>query len=313
MIDIATLFKQVLLLILMLIPGVILYKAHFGEEKFAKGLANLVLYIAQPMMIVSPYIRDFDPRLLPGMIGVAVFSVLGHLLFFAVARLCFKKVPIEKRRVLQFAVLFSNAGYMGIPLIEALLGSDAAIYATVYTIGFHIFVWSVGCYLYTGDRKYISPKKMLLNPAAISVYVGLLFFFLPVNRFLPEIAISAVDMLKVLVAPLSMMLVGFHLAHADLRGIFRDAALWQCILLRLFVCPLLIFGVMKLVALTGLYRSEVAFTVVLLSSATPAATAVSMFAEKFDCDTVTAGKVVPISTVCSLLSMPLTALLLRLL
>lgn len=311
MIDIVTLFKQVLLLILMLIPGIVICKMHFGEEKFAKGLANLVLYIAQPMMIISPYIRDFDKKLLSGILGVAVFSFIGHLLFYAVARLFFKKAAAEKRKVLRFAVMFSNAGYMGIPLIEALLGSEAAIYATVYTIGFHFFVWSVGCYIYTEDKKYISPKKMLLNPATISVYIGLLIFFLPVNRFLPNVAVSAVDMLKVLVAPLSMMLVGYHLAHADLKGIIKDGSLWQCVFLRLIVCPVLIFCVMKLVALTGLYRSEIAFTVVLLSSATPSATASSMFAEKFDGDTVTAGKIVPVSTICALLSMPVTALLLQ--
>ena len=312
MISIFTLFKQVLLLILMLIPGAIMFKMHFGDEKFAKGLTNLILYIAQPAMIIAPYIRDFDKRLMSGIVGVAIFSFIAHLLFYLIAVLSFKKVQINKRKVLRFAVLFSNSGYMGIPLIEALLGSDAAIYATVYNIGFNFFVWSLGCYIYTDDKSYVSPKKMFINPATISIYVGLLIFFLPVNRFLPSVVISSVDMLKALVAPLSMMLVGFHMASADFKGVFKDWDIWRCILLRLFVCPAAIFALMKLADVTGIYSNAVAVTVVLLCSATPSATSVNIFAEKFDCDTRTSGKIVPISTICALASMPITALLLKL-
>lgn len=153
---------------------------------------------------------------------------------------------------------------------------------------------------------------MFINPATISIYVGLLIFFLPVNRFLPSVVISSVDMLKALVAPLSMMLVGFHMASADFKGVFKDWDIWRCILLRLFVCPAAIFALMKLADVTGIYSNAVAATVVLLCSATPSATSVNIFAEKFDCDTRTSGKIGPISTICALASMPITALLLKL-
>ena len=313
MIDVETLFNQVLLLVLMLIPGVILSKCRFADEKFAKGLANLVLYIAQPAMIISPFIRDFDKSLLSGILGVLVFSFTAHLMFFGIAMLLFKRTETAARNVLRFAIVFSNAGYMGIPLIEALLGSEAAVYATVYNISFQFFIWSFGCFIYSGDKSYISPKKMLLNPASISIYIGLLLFLLPINSFVPVVAVSALDMLKGLVAPLSMILVGYHMASADYSGVFKNMKMWVSIVMRLLVCPAIIFSVMKLSQVLGIYDNFTAIKVVLITSATPAATATSMFAEKFDGDTKLSGVIVPVCTVCSVVTMPAVSLLLNLL
>ncbi len=312
MIDIMTLFKQVLLLVMMLIPGVIMCRLKFGGKDFAKGIANLVLYIAQPAMIVHPFIRNFEKRLLGGILGVLVFSFIAHFLFLGIAMLLFGKTEEQKKNVLRFAILFSNSGYMGIPLIEALLGGEAAIYATVFNVAFHFFVWSVGCYIYTGDKKYISPRKMLLNPATISVYIGVLIFILPINTLIPEVAVSAAEMLKNLVAPLSMLLVGYHMANADFKGRINSGDLWLSIFTRLIVCPAAVFILIKLVQLAGIYDNYSVATVVLLASATPAATATSMFAEKFDGDTATSGVLVPLSTICAVATMPLMALLLKL-
>ena len=311
-IEISTLFQQVLLLITMLVPGFLIYKLHFGGKDFAKGLTNLVLYIAQPAMIISPFIRDFDKKLLPGIIGVLIFTFLAHLMFFGISMLLFKKTRNDLRSVLRFAIVFSNSGYMGIPLIEALLGSEAAIYATVYNIAFHFFVWSVGCFIYSGEKKYFSINKIFVNPAVISVYIGLLIFFLPINDFIPDVVVSATDMLKGLVAPLSMMLVGFHMASADFKGVIKEKGIWGSIFVRLIVCPAVVFLVMKLVQIMGIYDNTVAATVILIASATPAATATSMFAEKFDGDTRSSGVLVPLCTILAVVSMPLVALLLKL-
>ena len=214
--------------------------------------------------------------------------------------------------VLRFSIVFSNAGYMGIPLIEAVLGSEAAIYATVYCVSFNVFLWSLGSYIYTGNSQYIKPKKIFINPSMLAIYAALIIFFLPIDGFIPSVLVSVIDMLKSLVAPLSMIIVGFHMAGADLKGLMKSGALWCGVLTRLLLCPAVIFAVMKVVSLIGIYHNEMAATVVLIASSTPAATATSMFAEKFSGDTETAGAVVPISTVLAVASMPLCALLLKL-
>lgn len=309
--QILQLFYQVLLLVVMLIPGFIFRKLKFGEEKFAKGVANLTLYVGQPFLIIKPFLTDFRMEIVENMIQIAIFSIVAHALFFGVAMLFFKKVPIEKKKVFRFAVIFSNAGYMGIPLIEAFMGSEAAIYAAIYQIGFNLFIWSIGCYIYSEDKQYISVKKMFINPATVSIAIGLFFFLTPLSQYVTgfEPLNECVKALSGMVSPLVMILVGFHMAAVDWKTIFKDFNLYKCIFLRLILCPVLIWAVLRVLMIAGLC-SDVTMQVVLISSATPCATSVGVFAEKFNCDTRTSGKLVPISTILALGTMPLVALLL---
>lgn len=311
-VNVGALFMQVLLLAMMLVPGVLIRKMRWGDDGFAKGISNLILYAAQLALIISPFIRAYDKSLLSGIIGVFFISFFAHILFYIVAVLLIPGANSKLKQVLRFGIVFSNAGYMGIPLIEAVLGSEAAIYATIYNISFNLFMWSLGRYIYTCDRKYVSPLKMFINPAAVAVYIGLVIFFLPIETYIPPVIISAIDMLKGLVAPLSMILVGYHMAGANFKNLFKSGSLFFAIFIRLIVCPVVLFLLLKLLSVTGIYHNVTAVTVALLAASTPAATSTSMLAEKHDGDTETSGMLVPVSTVLAVITMPLVALLLNL-
>lgn len=324
MISISTLFFQILILCLYIVPGFLMRKLKFaGDERiekgFPKGLSNFVLYIAQPAMLISPYIRDFDIGILKNMGFTFFLSFVTHAIFLCVAffliRPKVKGQPDKTERVVRIAIVFSNCGYMGIPLIEQLLGPEAAIYATVYNIAFQMVEWSFGFYMSTGDKKYISVKKMFINPAMISIYVGLAIFFTPINTFIPEFLITFINGMKGLVLPLSLTVVGFHLGGAHLRRLFNNINVWKTVIFRGIVCPVLVFIAFKLIILIGgpLFSDKTAFIVSFICAATPCATLSSMLAEKFDLDTSLSGKCVPISTILALATMPLTALLLYLL
>jgi predicted permease len=227
--------------------------------------------------------------------------------------------------VLRFATVFTNAGYMGIPLICAIFDDEYAIYASIYVIVFNLFCWSLGAYLYTDEKKYISLRKMFFNPASVATYIGLLFFLTPLNRLITPVSGSSafidvlraipsdlIDGLQATVAPLSMLLIGLRLAEIDFHGILRDRGMYVYLVLRLLISPALIWGVMKVCMLLGILNDGVVMTVILLSAATPAATATTMFAEKYDGDSVYASKLVSVSTILSIATMPAVALLLYL-
>lgn len=324
MIDISLLFSKVALLLLLIVPGFLLAKCKLSTEGLGKGLANVILYAAQPALIIKGYIREYDPEVLTRALLVLLFSLLAHLLFIALAFTFFRKGDLARRRVLRFATVFTNAGYMGIPLICGIFGDEFAIYASIYVIVFNMFCWSLGAYLYSGDKKYISPRKMFFNPATIATYLGLLLFLTPLNRLiaplgeshamadiLRSIPYDVINALQSMVAPLSMILIGLRLAQIDLRGIFRDKQLYGYLLLRLLVSPALVWVLIRSCMALGWLRDPTVLTVVLLSSSTPAATATTMFAEKFDGDSVYASKLVSLSTILSLATMPAVALLLN--
>ncbi len=319
MIDILHLFRSVLLLLLMMLPGILMKKIKMAPEGFSKGLSNLVLYIAQPALIIAGFIQPYDRAVLIRAGMVLLFSVLAHLLFAGIAFLVYRRGELGRRRVQQFATCFTNAGYMGIPLIAMLCGDGAAIYASVYTIVFHLFVWTLGCFIYTGDRQYISVKKGLLNPAVISIVFGVLIFLLPIDSFFTAggsfvgtLLYELIGNLKALVAPLSMLIIGIRLADIEVRSILRDWEMYKFLLVRMFLSPALVFVLLLLVKWIGYYDPTVS-TVVLLCSAAPSATATSMFSELYGGDSVYAGKLVAASTILSIASMPTLALLLKLL
>lgn len=306
------LIYQVGLLFLMLIPGILMAKCGLSTNGLGKGLANLVLYIAQPALIVVAYVRALDYEILKNALWVFVFSVLSHFLFTGVAFICFKNAEEGRKKILRFATIFSNAAYMGIPLIVAVLNEEAAIYASIYNITFNLFLWSLGVLICTGDKKQASFKKVLLHPVTISAVIGLAIFLLPIDTYVPTILIDGMNMLKSLVAPLSMIIIGLRLADLKFRGIFRDRYLYEFLFVRMLLLPAAIFAIMKLLSLVLPSINETVMTVILVTAATPAATATSMFAEKYDGDATYAGTLVSISTLIAVLTMPIISLLLNL-
>lgn len=339
MVDTGTLFRAVLLLFCMMLPGYIIRKAKLGGDDLPLGFTNTILYISQPAMLIVGFFRPYDAELLKNAVTVLVLSFVAHLMFLGISVFFFRKAKEHIRKVYRFGIVFGNAGYMGIPLMSMVLGDEAAVYASVYIVGFNFFAWSVGCLIYTGDRAYVSPKKMFLNAATIPTFIGIILFVTNSYSVLPTgvsgFIEDALNMLKNTVAPMSMMVIGMRLADLKLKGAFKDKYLYLGLSLRLIVLPCAVFGILALCKLFGFYNAT-AFTTVLICSATPVATLTGMFAEKFapkpDTEllkkndlnavdlretatesTVTASKFVSVSTVLSLVTMPLIISLLQLL
>ena len=316
MIDIMRLCRAVFLLFCLMIPGFIMKKAKLADDRTPLAFSNAVLYITQPALLFVGFFRPYDKEIMNGAIAVFVFTFVVHALFLIAVRFFFRKAPKETAKVYRFGSVFANAGYMGIPLITMIFGAEAAIYASVYVIGFNFFCWSLGCLIYSEDKSYISFRKMFLNAATIPTILGIIVFVTNLYSYIPSVASSFIydilNMLKETVAPMSMMVIGMRLADLKLKGAFKDASLYVGLSLRLIIFPVLVFGILLLCKTLG-YYNEIAFSVTLICSATPAASATCMFAEKFSSDSVTASKFVSISTILSLVTMPLVVMLLKLL
>ncbi len=330
------LIYNVAILFLMMIPGVILKKCNMISDGFGKGLSNLVLYIAQPALIFLAYLIDFNKEILINSVYVLIFSVITHTLFSVVALAVFKKAPDAKARMLKFSTIFSNAAFMGIPLISALLEDaypGSTLYASIYNITFNLFLWSLGVYICNKGKdvnldgvddfnevaKLLPTKnddekvkdssgsilKAILHPVTIAAIIGLLFFILRISNYVPKLAIDSLTMLKNLVAPLSMVVIGLRLADMSFKGAFGDKFMYVFLALRHLALPLLVIFIIKLVTLIGLDIHPAVSTVVVIMSCAPAATSATMFAEKFDCDSMYVSRLVAISTLISIVTMPL--------
>ena len=262
---------NVAILFMMMIPGYLLKKLKMIPDGFGKGLSNLVLYIAQPALVFLAYLKDFSREILINSIDVLVISIVAHALFAAVAIPVFKKAPDAKARMLKFVTIFANAAFMGIPLIEAVLEKDypgSTMYASIYNITFNLFLWSLGVNICTAGRdinqdgvddyKEVSSLKRIENddeivkngsgsilkaiihPVTIAAALGLIFFILPTEKITlapalrtgVDIAYESLTMLKNLVAPLSMVVIGIRLADISFKGMFSDKLMYVFLALR---------------------------------------------------------------------------------
>lgn len=339
--DIVTLIINVGVLFIMMVPGIILKKCKFVNDGFGKGISNLVLYLAQPALIVYAYLscESAFADIWKNCLVTLLLSLLAHVLFALATLWLFKRSPDNQRPMLQFATIFSNAAFMGIPLIQDIIGAEGAIYASIYNISFNLFLWTLGVHLCTrekgkdmdgdGDsditdellsmkhhtKKEASMLKLLLHPVTLASVIGVVLLVLGVNVSLLDNAglsfiTKSLDKISCLVAPLSMIVIGLRLPDVKLKGIFCDTGAYIFLLMRHFALPILIVLIMLLLSIIGMPISYDTRVVITLLAATPAASSAAMFAEKYNCDVPYVSRLVVISTIFSIASMPLVIALL---
>ena len=293
-----TVGTQVLELFILIALGFMCGKTRMLNETAVRAVTDIVLFIVSPCVIVQNFIRPFDPAMLTGLLIAAAAAVCIHVLGIAVATLVFHdKIP-EKNRVYRFSLIFSNCGYMSLPMQQALLGSDGVFYGAVFIVVFNIVMWTYGVILSSGDKKNLSAKKIILNPCIIGVAVGILIFLLSVP--VPEIISKPLGYMASLNTPLPMLIIGYYLSKSKITDAFKDGKGFICVLFRLIAIPLLSFGGMYLAGMRG----TILITCVIAASA-PTAAASTMFAAKFNNDASLSVNLVTLSTLLSVLTMPL--------
>lgn len=293
-----TVGTQVIILFLLIGVGAICSKAHLFGEQTVHGMANIALFFATPCVIIRSFQRPLSADLLRGL-GISTLAAIGtHLLGILLARLLVRDPDDTRRRVLQFGVVFSNAGYMAIPLQLALLGEEGVFYGSIYVAVFNVMLWTYGAATMGDGWRSLSARKLLLNPGVIGVVVGLLLLFSGIT--LPELLASPIGHLANLNTPLPMLIIGYYLAQADLKAAVRDHASYLTILLRVIVVPLIMLGILWLCGVRG----AVLVSAVVGASA-PVATGTTMFATRYNRAPELSVNLVVLSTIVSLITMPL--------
>ncbi len=322
MVKISLLVTSVATLFCYIAAGFALRKTKLAEESFAKNVSVLVIYVGQTAMLLHGFLIAFDKQVFKNFCLAFLFVFLIHVMLYILVRQLLKKTPQKVRSCLRYGIMFSNAGFMGIPVITDVFGESFLIYATAYAACFNIFSFSLGRLLYTEDKKYISVKKLFINPGFIPVAIGVILYVTGAGGWIQaqlgqpgivsvatEILYKACTVFKDLVAPASMIVIGVRLADVQLKGVFKDAKMYAFLAIRMFLCPVLVFLLLKPFHLMGVLNDAVLATLFVLSS-TPAASATTMFAEMYNADSVYAGKLVALTTLSSIVTMPLVALLL---
>lgn len=310
--------KAAFLMVLFMVPGVIIRKFKLNDENIAHVISQLLVYIVQPALFVRSFLIAYSSRLMGDFLKVAAVVLSMLLISYFCSDFMFPRgLEKEKRKVLRFGTVFYNSGNMGIPLIIYTLGSSYVFFVQAALLVFNLLVFSLGRYLYSEDRKYLSVRDAVLNPGLLPSMLGLILYVTGVGGWIEtnasgsgalgfalSLLISMLDGLTDMVAPLSMIVIGVRLADLDLKGIFADAWMYLVLGYRLLLIPAVTVLIMLALRRSGVISDEICAVIVILSS-TPCAALTTVMAELYGCDSVYGSKLVSISTLVSVFTMPL--------
>lgn len=291
-----TVSKQVVILFMLIAVGFICGKIGFMSKATSKNITDIVLYFVTPCVIINAYQVDFNPEILINLGITALCAIGAHIISIIIVTLVFRGKDIDKKAVLRFGTVFSNCGFMSLPLQQAIIGQEGVLYGAAFVGIFNIFLWTYGVICMSGDKKGISVKSLLLNPGILGVVIALIFFLLSFR--LPEVIAQPVKYLASLNTPLPMFIIGFYLSNSKISSGLRDKNAWLSALIRLIVVPVIFISLMYLLGVRG----NILITVAIAVSA-PIAATTTMFATKFNKDTELSVNLVSLSTILSIVTM----------
>ena len=298
--------QQVAVLFLLIGAGALGVKMGWLKAEGRQMLSSLLVNLVVPAMIVNSYRMEFSMEILRNLLAAFGLSVLAILMGTVLTLLLTARQKDSRTPIFRFACVFSNAAYMGFPLISALFGAEGLLYASAYVTVFNILLWTMGYGMVSGNNSPKAIARSLLHtPVLYAMVVGLSIYLLQIP--VPTLIAQPLELLGGMNTPLSMLITGILIASGDLGSILRDKHIWKLAGVRMLLIPAVCLAAF---AVLGLLRFGMSAQVVLLLECCPAAAITSVFAVQFGHDEHFAAGSVVLTTLLSILILPLCALVL---
>lgn len=289
----------VLMALLMLIGYYIRYKGILSDDG-ESSLTYLLVNITAPAMIANSMIIDFSfEQLKTGAILIALSVAFEFFLILLGNIATIKNKDIEKKNMIKDSVAFMNGGFMGFPLAYQLYGSQGMFYATMFYTPNTIFLWTYGISVLLRNKKIENRYRvMFLNPGMIGVYIGLFLYFTQLP--LPLFATKLLDLLTNVTTALSMIIIGSKIANIGVKDSLINKEAYFASFFRLIASPIFMIILMKFLNLDQMVEQ-----IYVIYAALPVAAIIPIFAQKYGGDSNFGSKIVVITHLASLITIPL--------
>ena len=300
--------KNVIVFVALAIPGYLLIKTKMLKEAQSGALSMLLMYVGMPFLIFNSAINNLT---LNGelLLTIAIVLVIGvaytFAMFFASKPLTDMEKAEKTKGMMRFCAVFSNNGFLGIPLAMAVFGADsmALMVVIILNIITNVLMYTLGIYLVSGDKKAMSPKKAFLNPVLIAFVVGIIANLLNVKQAVPEIATYSAHFSN-LVTPISMTILGMKMGGVKFLELFKSWKVYYVAGLKLVAFPMIIVAVMFLLNLVTATVTPDMILGVLIAFSMPTAGLASTFSDNFNGDTENAVAFTLGTTLLSIITIP---------
>lgn len=288
------LLRQVLIMLLLAGIGCAMFRAGKISAEGSKCLGNILIWLSLPCVIIKSFLTERSQLRLTGLLISAAAAAVLLLLSLLVSRIIFRKDPVAS-----FAAAFSNPGFFGVPLILVTLSDGDVFYIAAFIAFLNLLQWTYGVTLLTGRRSARDPKALLKTPFLAAIGIGMFFFLSGIP--MPGILLESVGFMANLNTPLAMFVTGVYLAQTNIPGMFRNTRLYLISAVRLILIPALSILALSLIPNVWLELK----TAVLIAASCPVGSNVAVYAQLHDKNYPYAVETVVISTLLSILTIPL--------
>jgi len=300
--------KNVIIFVLLAVPGYLLVKGNTLGPKESGVLSKLLTNLGMPFLILSSTLKlEFDGELTKSLIVVGVLGVVFLVGAFLLTALFVLRDQEEKRKgMVRFCMVFANNGFIGIPLARAVFGEASPVmaYLIVLNIVMNVLMFTLGVYLISGDRSAINVKKALLTPVFLAFVIGIVLNLLGVTKVLPELQTYATHFSGI-VTPLSMLVLGMKLTQVPMKNLFVSWRMYYTSAVKLVLFPIMAVAIgLLLQKISFLSLTNDAVIGLFISFAMPTAGLASVFADQYRGDTENAVILTLGTTIVSVITIP---------
>ena len=301
--DFSGLFNMQIMLFLIMFMGVYFRKTGMIDSNSKTMINNMVINVTLPASILKSFQKEMSQEILMSCAKVMIISILMQITAALLGLVLYKKYPEERRKVLQYSTICSNAGELGNALAEGIYGDMGLLYASIFVVPMRTFMWSIGLTYFTEapDKKSLA-KKVLTHPCIVAVILGLIIMIFQIK--LPGFLDLTVKTVANANTYMAMLLVGTILASVDAKSLVDKDVLYYAFI-RLGLMPFLVFAACRLAGMDSLVTG-----VSVVLTGMPAASSTAAVASKYHKDEFFATKCVVFTTLFSMVTVPIWCMIL---
>lgn len=292
--------NRIIVMFIVMAIGYRLYKKGKISNEGSKTLANVLVYVTLPCVIMNSFFSERTPEKIRIILISMALSIACLAVSAIVARVIYKGKPIDI-----FAATFSNPGFFGIPIIAAVFDQTAVFNITTFIAFLNIGQWTYGVSLLKGEKVNLKLSTLIMSPFIISTIAGLTIFFTGVE--VPGVVRDAILMGNGANSLLAMLVLGVYLAQVDLKDLLIDKRLYGLSMVRLIIIPLVCLIMLNIIP-NMYFELKVCL---LIASACPVGANVAVYAQMYNSNYKYAVETVTHSTILSLLTLPVMIYLIQ--
>jgi len=307
--DISVFVNQMLILFLLMGVGYFLNKIHFMGGEIDSGITKLILYITLPAMMLNSVISQTGEKDV-SVVLTFIFIFIGAYIVMPVIALLLAtlfRIPKNHKGIFMFMLIFGNVGFMGFPIISAMFGDQAVLYAGISNMFYNIVAYSYGIMIVAKDglvdgnssgKKFSFNWKKLLNPGITFAILALVIYFIDIP--FPNVFCSVVSYLANLTTPLAMLVVGSIMAGMEIKEVFTDVKAYLFVVVKNLLMPVITFFALRLFVKED-FPLQLSFLILVM----PVANMSVLFAKEYGSDSKYAARCMFLSTLFCVVTIPL--------